>query len=234
MAREYRGDLAGLLRPWTHWISSLSDPDELDERPTAVAAEEALPALLDAMSEAAGAHVPDELSRCACDQREVRNVARDERGRCDERPAADRAQRGTAEDRGVRSDPRSAPKERSAHGPVVWPFEPPVRRNRCGIEIVCRRAVWSEEDAVLHLDAAIERDAVLDLHSVADAHPRIDEHVLADVAVRADRGAGENDDVAPDARPVTNPVRLDELARCRMDEDTVGDHATNAPVIEPW
>src|SRR5713226_7736108 len=128
------------------------------------------------MPESLRADVARDTCGMAEDEGEVRHVLSDDRPSADESPPSDRPKGSAADDRRVSADTGPLAEQRAAERPVVVALEHPRRRDRRGIEVVRRRAMRSQEDAILQRDATVERDPVLDLAAIADDHPGVDEN----------------------------------------------------------
>lgn len=79
---------------------------------------------------------------------------------------------------------------------------------RAGVEVVSKRYIWTDKDAVLERDSVPKLNTTFDRHMVTDDDFIFDEAVGADIAVAADDGSWQDHHVLPDPGSLANLFRL--------------------------
>ena len=85
------------------------------------------------------------------------------------------------------------------------------------IPVIGKGHVWSNEDIIFQLDSIPDLHAGLDGDSVANHHIIFDETMRTDIDILANNGAGQHDDILPDA--TAGPDVFGLHLRCFMDKD---------------
>ena len=79
---------------------------------------------------------------------------------------------------------------------------------RARVEVVSKRYIWTDKDAVLERDSVPKLDTTFDRHTVTDDDLVLDEAVRADVSVATNYGSWQDHHVLPDPGSLANLFRL--------------------------